>query len=233
MNCSSSDDHPPADQELTASFKALPALKPGTFEALISIVAPVCGLRPLRALRCFTEKVPKPTRETWSPLDRASVMLSTTASRARPADAFGRSAAVAMASISSVLFTLIPLEIVNRSGFKSPGMKYGFINPRALMFGRIAQPEKGCLKWSTEVDSDQCRVFQKYRSNRTHDFIPVVRFRSTQNLSVSAYLCDFFRLVRYPGRFPQQWRYNPRHSEVPALTPVLLPALRQSILQRG
>ena len=34
-----------------------------------------------------------------------------TASNARPAEAFGRSAAAAIASISSVLFTIIPLKV--------------------------------------------------------------------------------------------------------------------------
>jgi hypothetical protein len=37
--------------QLTASFKALPAENLGTFFAPIWIVAPVWGLRPMRALR--------------------------------------------------------------------------------------------------------------------------------------------------------------------------------------
>ena len=41
---------------LTASFKALPALKPGTLLAAILISLPVCGLRPLRAARSRTSK---------------------------------------------------------------------------------------------------------------------------------------------------------------------------------
>ena len=81
----------------------------GTVTAFES-ARPVWGLRPSRAARCFTANVPKPTSDTWSPLARVSVMLSTTASRARPAEALGRSAAAAIASISSVLFTLVPLE---------------------------------------------------------------------------------------------------------------------------
>ena len=32
-----------------ASFNAFPALKPGTFDALILIASPVLGLRPVRA----------------------------------------------------------------------------------------------------------------------------------------------------------------------------------------
>src|SRR5690606_18169384 len=98
--------------QFTASFNALPALKLGTLAAAICISAPVCGLRPVRAARSFTEKVPKPTRTTESPFFRAPVMLSTTASNARPAAALGISADAAMASISSVLFTLNPFRFI-------------------------------------------------------------------------------------------------------------------------
>src|SRR5690554_541899 len=95
---------------LTASFRALPALKPGTLEAAILISAPVCGLRPVRAARSFTEKVPKPIRVTWSPFFRAPVMELVIASNARPAAALEISADSAIASISSDLFTLNPFD---------------------------------------------------------------------------------------------------------------------------
>ena len=39
-------------------------------------MAPVCGLRPLRAFLWETEKVPKPIRATRSPFRRAAVTLS-------------------------------------------------------------------------------------------------------------------------------------------------------------
>ena len=45
---------------LTASLRALPALNAGTLEAAIVISLPVCGLRPLRAARSRTSKLPKP-----------------------------------------------------------------------------------------------------------------------------------------------------------------------------
>ena len=64
------------------------------------MAAPVCGLRPVRAARAFTEKVPKPTKETDSPSLRAPVTAPITASRARPAAAFERSASAVMASVS-------------------------------------------------------------------------------------------------------------------------------------
>src|SRR5690554_7188195 len=92
--------------QLTASLSALPALKLGTLAALISIGSPVCGLRPVRAARSLTVKIPKPTRETVSPFLRLSVTLSIMASSARLAAALGISADAAMASISSDLFTL-------------------------------------------------------------------------------------------------------------------------------
>ena len=45
---------------LTASLKALPALKAGTVAFLILMVSPVRGFLPLRALRTRASKVPKP-----------------------------------------------------------------------------------------------------------------------------------------------------------------------------
>src|SRR5690606_3071079 len=92
---------------LTASRSALPALKPGTFAALILIAAPVCGLRPVRAARLRTEKVPKPTSVTCSPFFRALVTALIMPSTARAAAALEISAALATASISSDLFIII------------------------------------------------------------------------------------------------------------------------------
>src|SRR5690606_16342402 len=88
----------------TASLSALPALKPGFIEAAILISSPVRGLRPVRAARLRTSKVPKPTRVTLSPFFRALVMVAMTASTARPASARDRSAAPATASMNSALF---------------------------------------------------------------------------------------------------------------------------------
>ena len=57
-----------------ACLRALPALKEGTFEALISIFSPVWGLRPSLALRSLTENFPKP------------VILTSLAPDTRPSD---------------------------------------------------------------------------------------------------------------------------------------------------
>jgi len=95
----------------TESFKALPGLKVGSVAALIWIGAPVCGLRPVRAARSFTENVPKPTNATDSPLVKVSVIAAIVASNARPAAAFGMSADAAIASINSDLFTVFPFII--------------------------------------------------------------------------------------------------------------------------
>ncbi len=48
----------------TVALKSLPGLKRGTVRAEILISLPVCGLRPMRALRLLLVKVPKPTRVT-------------------------------------------------------------------------------------------------------------------------------------------------------------------------
>lgn len=93
-----------------ASLRAFPALKPGTFDALILIASPVLGLRPVRAARLRTENVPKPTKVTVSPFLRALVTASIAESSALPAAAFDKSAESATASISSALFiVIIPL----------------------------------------------------------------------------------------------------------------------------
>ncbi len=61
---------------LTASFSALPETNAGTLAAAILISLPVCGLRPVRSLRWFTLKVPKPTNCTASPSFRDSVIAA-------------------------------------------------------------------------------------------------------------------------------------------------------------
>src|SRR3990167_156553 len=91
--------------QLTASFRALPALKVGRFDAEITISSLVRGLRPERDGRCLTANVPKPTSDTGSPFRSAAVMPSMAASSARVAQALDISAASAMESISSDLFT--------------------------------------------------------------------------------------------------------------------------------
>ena len=56
------------------AFKSAPALNFATFLAAILISAPVCGLRPVRALRLLTENVPNPTKITLSPFFKASAV---------------------------------------------------------------------------------------------------------------------------------------------------------------
>ena len=69
------------------------------------IAVPVRGLRPVRAARVPTVKVPKPTSETVPPFLSVFLTASIVASKARAAAAFGMSALFAMCSINSVLFT--------------------------------------------------------------------------------------------------------------------------------
>jgi hypothetical protein len=54
----------------TASFNAFAARNFGTRIAGTSTISPVRGLRALRALRCFAEKIPRPAIETSSPFLR-------------------------------------------------------------------------------------------------------------------------------------------------------------------
>src|SRR5262249_59861899 len=97
---------------------AWPARNFGTLRALIWMGAPVRGLRPCRALRLPTKNEPKPTSVTISPFFSEPLIELTVASNARPAAALEISACLAIASISSDLFTGAPFrcEIEIRGG---------------------------------------------------------------------------------------------------------------------
>ena len=100
--------HKQLQNQFRASFNALPGRNLGTLAALILIASPVRGLRPTRAARRVTAKVPKPTRDTEPPFFRVVLTAPMVASRARVAAALEISAFFAMCSINSVLFTRDP-----------------------------------------------------------------------------------------------------------------------------
>src|SRR5216684_5939152 len=93
---------------LTTFFSSFPGVNLATLRAAILRVAPVCGFRPLRALRCETENVPNPIKATRSPFLRAAVTLSTVVSIAVVAAAFEMLQAPAIRSTRSALFMLSP-----------------------------------------------------------------------------------------------------------------------------
>jgi hypothetical protein len=108
---------PPAPgNQLTASFNALPGRNLGILADLILIAAPVRGLRPARAARLVTAKVPKPEMDTLPLFFSVLRMAPTAASKARPAAAFEMSACTAMCSINSLLFTVSPRIILIFAG---------------------------------------------------------------------------------------------------------------------
>src|SRR5439155_3104396 len=88
----------------TACFSALPALNRGTRRFGTLIVAPVCGLRALRALRFEVLKVPKPTNETESPFLSDLVMPSMSESTAAAALVFVSPVSLAIFWMTSCLF---------------------------------------------------------------------------------------------------------------------------------
>src|SRR6185369_950175 len=92
--------------EATASLRALPGRNLGTLAAAILISLPVCGLRPVRALRVETSKLPKPTSVTLSPFLSASVTAEMNPPTAFSAEALVRAADLATASMSSALVML-------------------------------------------------------------------------------------------------------------------------------
>ena len=93
---------------LDGAFRLAPALKAGALEAATWMVAPVWGLRPMRAARSLTSKVPKPGSVTLSPRCRVLVMAQSTASTDEPAAALFEPVASATASTNSLLFTIVP-----------------------------------------------------------------------------------------------------------------------------
>src|SRR5918992_346280 len=71
-------DNPSAPGSLpsTLSLSSLPTLKNGTRLAATDTRAPLFGLRPCRARRCFTTKLPKPRISIRSPCASASTIES-------------------------------------------------------------------------------------------------------------------------------------------------------------
>ena len=110
----SSPDEAGKDQ-LTASFRPLPALNLGWVDALIVIGSPVRGLRPVDALRFDTEKVPNPTMRTSSPFFKAPPITSKTASTALLASPLLSPAVSATALISSCVFLVLETPVWSAS----------------------------------------------------------------------------------------------------------------------
>src|SRR6202521_4547782 len=105
LSCKKSGPYLPL---LTTFLSSFPGVNLATLRAAILMVAPVCGFRPLRALRCETENVPNPIKATRSPFLRAAVTLSTVVSIAVVACAFEIWQASAMRSTRSALFIHSP-----------------------------------------------------------------------------------------------------------------------------
>src|ERR1700674_1711266 len=105
LSCKKSGPYLPL---LTTFLSSFPGVNLATLRAAILMVAPVCGFRPLRALRCEKENVPNPIKATRSPFLRAAVTLSTVVSIAVVACAFEMLQAPAIRSTRSALFMLSP-----------------------------------------------------------------------------------------------------------------------------
>src|SRR3954447_2561976 len=95
-----------ARQLLTAPLNADAGLNRGALDAAISMVSPVCGLRPWRAERSLTLNFPKPLMATSSPAATRVAMTSNVASRIRLASAVLSALRSATRPASSFLLTL-------------------------------------------------------------------------------------------------------------------------------
>ena len=86
---------------LSRSRNSLPVLKNGRAFSSTGTGSPVRGLRPMRALRRFTVKVPKPRSSTRSPRTSASVIRSNTVATISSTSAFSRCGLLAASSVMS------------------------------------------------------------------------------------------------------------------------------------
>ncbi len=86
---------------------SLPGLNFAVFFAGILIFSFVVGLMPTRSALVITEKVPKPTNETFPPSFNVLVTDATNASNAFWQSAFAKPDSAAIALISSALFIMI------------------------------------------------------------------------------------------------------------------------------
>src|SRR5580692_11407193 len=98
---------PPGLSPLTRALKSAPARNFGTELLGTSMVAPVAGLRAVRAGRSLFSKTPNPVMATLSPLATADWMASSTAFTASVAD-FLSPNRPEIASIRSRLFMFTP-----------------------------------------------------------------------------------------------------------------------------
>lgn len=89
--------------DYSEAFSAVARLKPTVFDALIFTVAPVCGLRPLRAARFFSLKLPKPNCDTSPSFLMPLAMVEKIVPTMRSASAFEISWVAATVSIRSFL----------------------------------------------------------------------------------------------------------------------------------
>src|SRR6185437_708216 len=113
------------------SFRPFDGLNFGTREAGMLIVAPVAGLRPSRALRFATLKVPKSGMRTSLPSFIALRMCPSTASTATVALSLVSSASLATASIKSFLLISFPSFAFGNCDLGEFGRKVGV--PRVLL----------------------------------------------------------------------------------------------------
>src|SRR5262245_43902034 len=96
----------------TAFFSSAPGTNFVTFLAGIFKGAPVCGLRPVLALRELTEKVPKPTNVTLLPFFNVDTTPSSAELRALLAWTLEIFASFAILSINSPLFMCAPSILI-------------------------------------------------------------------------------------------------------------------------
>lgn len=108
---------------LTDSLSDRPAMNATTLRAGILIFSPESGLRPSRARRCRTTKLPNGVSATRSPFCKADVISSKISSTMCDADRFEISASEATESTRSALVNGVNLSVRGKGGYTQPGLR--------------------------------------------------------------------------------------------------------------
>ena len=108
----------------SAAFSVAPALNAGTFAALICSDLPFLGLRPMRAARSRTSKMPKPDKVILSPFSSVLLITSISATTLRSASALVLPVLLANAAMSSFLFIITSCTLLHFAEFR---ITFGFM----------------------------------------------------------------------------------------------------------
>ena len=113
----------------SAAFSVAPALNAGTFAALIRSDLLFLGLRPMRAARSRTSKMPKPDKVIFPPFSSVLLITSISDTTLRSASALLLPVLLANAAMRSFLFIITSCALLHFAEFR---IKFGFLKRVAV-----------------------------------------------------------------------------------------------------